>query len=30
MEHVEFDGVRVEYDLFGDGDPVVLRTRGRS
>jgi pimeloyl-ACP methyl ester carboxylesterase len=24
MEHVEFDGVRVEYELFGNGDPVVL------
>jgi len=24
MEHVEFDGVQVEYELLGDGDPVVL------
>ena len=24
MEHVESDGVQVEYELLGDGDPVVL------
>ena len=24
MENVELDGVRVEYELLGDSDPVVL------
>jgi hypothetical protein len=24
MADVEFDGIRVEYELLGDGEPVVL------